>query len=389
MQQVQFEPTYAAKARAAPWDLRVASQYDFAIGHPDRDHFPTAELAEASRRVLEREGGRLALYPTDQIHRPTRELVARKYALEEGLHIPIEEIAITNGSLQGLTMIAESFIDPGDTVVVEEFTYQGTLRAFNSCQPRYATVPVDDEGMIVAQLERVLDHLASQQVTPKFIYVITHFQNPTGVVMSEPRRRGLMQLAAERRLLVIEDDVYSDLVFEGAMEPALYGMREVDNVIRLGTFSKIVGAGVRLGWLVASPDTLAHMSTTKIDGGTSSFTSLAVTEYLTDRLESRVAEMRDVYRVKRDAMFGALDEHFSGFAEWSHPRGGLFLWMRFPEGFDSVARLADARAAGVDYLPGPNFSPTRDGANYLRLSFGYLSPTEIREGLAILADVLA
>jgi 2-aminoadipate transaminase len=122
MHQIAFEPAFAAKARNAPWDLRVSARYDFAIGHPDRDHFPAAELAEASRRVLEREGGRFALYPNEEIHRPTRELVARKYALEEGLDIPIEEIAITNGSLQGLTMIAESFIDPGDTVVVEEFT---------------------------------------------------------------------------------------------------------------------------------------------------------------------------------------------------------------------------------------------------------------------------
>jgi 2-aminoadipate transaminase len=243
--------------------------------------------------------------------------------------------------------------------------------------------------MIVDELERVLNRLSAERITPRFIYVITHFQNPTGVVMSEPRRRALMQVATERRLLVIEDDVYSDLVFEGEMEPSLYGMREIDNVIGLGTFSKIVGAGVRLGWLVASPDILAHMSTTKIDGGTSSFTSLVVTEYLQDRLESRVAEMRDVYRVKRDAMFAALEKHFSGLAAWSRPRGGLFLWMRLPEGFDSVARLPEARAAGVDYLPGPNFSPTRAGANYLRLSFGYLSPTEIREGLAILADVLA
>lgn len=389
MQQVGFEPFYAAKARSAPWDLRVATRYDFAIGHPDRDHFPTGELAEATRRVLEREGGRFALYPGDEIHRPTRELIARKYALEEGIEIPIEEIAITSGSLQGLTMIAESFIDPGDTVVVEEFTYQGTLRAFNSCQPRYATVPVDDEGMIVEELERVLDRLGNERIIPKFVYVITHFQNPTGVVMSERRRRALMDLATARRLLVIEDDVYSDLIFEGQAEPSLYGMRQIDNVIRLGTFSKIVGAGVRLGWLVASPSTLAHMSTTKIDGGTSSFVSLAVAEYLQDRIETRVAEMRDVYRVKRDAMFDALETYFSDFAEWSRPRGGLFLWVHLPEGFDSVARLADARAAGVDYLPGPNFSPTRAGANYLRLSFGYLSPTEIREGLAVLADVIA
>jgi 2-aminoadipate transaminase len=243
--------------------------------------------------------------------------------------------------------------------------------------------------MVIEQLERVLDELQGEGVAPRFIYVITDFQNPTGVVLSEERRHRLIDVATERNLLLIEDDVYGDLTFDGAQLPSLYSMRRIDNVIRLGTFSKIVGAGLRLGWLVAAPDILAHLLTTKIDGGTSSFASLVVTEYLQDRLETRVAEMRDVYRAKRDVMLDALDVHFADFAEWSRPQGGLFLWLRLPEGFDSVARLPDARRADVDYLPGPNFSPTRSGANYLRLSFGYLNADDIREGLARLADVVA
>jgi 2-aminoadipate transaminase len=390
MQHVGFEPVYAAKARRArPWGLDVKTRYDFAIGHPDPNRFPVEELAEATARVLQRERGRLALYPSEDLHYPTRELIARKYALEEGLQVSVDEITITGGSLQGLTMIAESFIDPDDTVIVEEFTYQGTLRAFDSCQPRYATVPVDDDGMVVSELELLLDRLTHEGITPKFIYVITDFQNPTGAVMSEGRRRALIDLATERRLLVIEDDVYGDLIFEGNPQASLYGMRRIDNVIRLGTFSKIVGAGVRVGWIVAPPALLAHLASTKIDGGTSSFASLAVAEYLTGRLESRVAEMRAVYHSKRDAMLEALETHFGDIAEWSQPRGGLFIWVRLAEGFDSVARLPDAQAAGVDYLPGPNFSPSADGANCFRLSFAYLGAQEIRDGLAILADVLA
>jgi 2-aminoadipate transaminase len=385
-----FEPGYSAKAReGAPWDLAATARYDFAIGHPDPDNFPVEELAEATRRMLLREQGRMALYPSEPLHRATRELIARKIAIEDHEEIPIDHISVTSGSLQGLTMLAESFIDPGDTVVVEEFTYQGTLRAFNSCRPRYTTVPTDDQGIVVEELERVLDRLAAEGRTPKFVYVITDFQNPTGSVLSGERRRKLIDVTTERGLLVIEDDVYSDLIFEGKPEPTLYGMRRIDNVIRLGTFSKIVGAGVRVGWIVAPPRFLSHLATTKIDGGTSSFSSLAVAEYLSDRLETRVAQMQQVYRAKRDAMLGALDEHFTGFAEWSRPRGGLFIWVRLPDGMDTVARLPDARAAGVDYLPGPNFSPTRQGANYLRLSFAYLSAEDIRAGLGVLADVLA
>ena len=390
MAPVPFEPPYAARARqSAPWDLGAAARYDFAIGHPDPDSFPTEELAEATRRVLHREGGRMALYPSEGVHLPTRKVIARKIALEDHEEIPPGHILVTSGSLQGLSMLAESFIEPGDTVIVEEFTYQGTLRAFSPCQPRYATVPLDDDGIVVEALARVLDQLAADGRRPKFLYVITDYQNPTGAVMSTARRRALIDLATERQLLVVEDDVYGDLIFEGVREPTLYSMRRIDNVIRLGTFSKIVGAGVRVGWLVAPPSILAHLATTKIDGGTSSFSSLAVAEYLSDRLEARVAHMQAVYRIKRDAMLEALEQHFAGFAAWSRPRGGLFLWMRLPEGTDTVARLAAAHEAGVDYLPGLNFSPTRQGANYLRLSFAYLTPAEIREGIGVLADVLA
>lgn len=390
MQRVEFQPAYTARVRATqPWALGVATRYDFAIGHPDPEHFPIDELAAATRRVLERERGRMALYPSEEVHVPTRALVSRKYALEEGLEVPIDEISITSGSLQGLTMIGETFIEPGDTVVVEEFTYQGTLRAFNARQPRYATVPVDDEGMVVEELERVVDQLANRGITPKFIYVITDFQNPIGSVMSERRRRALIDLATERGLLVVEDAVYSDLIFEGRAEPSLYSLRQIDNVVRLGTFSKIVGAGVRVGWLVGPRDVLDRLSTTKIDGGTSSFSSLAVAEYLAERLETRVSQMREVYRVKRDAMLDALQTHLAGVAEWSRPRGGLFVWVRLPESFDSVASLPAVRRAGVDYLPGPNFSPSGQGRNCLRLSFAYLSTDEIRDGLAILSDALS
>ena len=390
MRQVEFAPRYSAKARdGRPWSLGVATPYDFAIGHPDPEHFPIEELADATRRMLQRHRGELAQYPSDALLAPARELIARKIALEDHEEIPPEHITVTNGSLQGLTMIGEGFIDPGDTIVVEEFTYQGTLRAFNSCQPRYATVPVDENGMIVDELVRVLDQLDAEERPPKFVYVITDYQNPTGVVLSRERRRALLDVATERGLLVIEDDVYSDLLFEGEHQPTLYGLSELDNVIRLGTFSKIVGAGVRVGWLVAPPPILSHLASVKIDGGTSSFSSLAVAEYLSDRLEARVAEMVDVYRTKRDAMLAALDEHCADFATWNRPPGGLFLWMRLPEGVDTVELLPTARAAGVDYLPGANFSPTGAGRNYIRLSFAYLSADEIRKGIAILADVIS
>jgi 2-aminoadipate transaminase len=384
-----YDTVYARKMRVGlPRTPRVVVPYDFAVGHPDASTFPSRALGDATTRMLLREGPDLALYPGDMSHDAARSLISQKLKAHEGLDIPASRIMITNGSTQGLLMVAEAFIDPGDTVIVEEFCYPGTLRAFGYCEPRYATVPTDDDGILVDQLARVLDGLAAQGVTPKFLYTIANFQNPTGSVMSLARRQALMHLAAERRLLVIEDDAYGDLIYEGEPVPSLYVLSQTANVIRLGTFSKIVAAGIRLGWIIAPEPVLAKMAVSKIDGGTSAFTSRAVAEYLHEHLDARMETLLGVYRAKRDAMLDSLEEHLSGVATWSRPRGGLFIWVRLPEGMDATMLLEVAHATGVTYLPGTNFSTAGKGTNYLRLSFAYLTPEKIREGIGVLAHVL-
>jgi 2-aminoadipate transaminase len=362
--------------------------YDFAVGHPDASTFPSQALGDATTRMLLREGPDLALYPGDMSHDAARQLVSEKLKRHEGIDIPPSRIMITNGSTQGLLMVAEGFIDAGDTVIIEEYCYPGTLRAFSYCEPRYVTIPTDHEGIIVTELAAVLTRLAAQGVTPKFIYTIANFQNPTGSVMSLARRQALIQVAEERHLLVIEDDAYGDLIYEGESVPSLYALSHTDNVVRLGTFSKIMAAGVRLGWVIAPEPVLTKMAVSKIDGGTSAFTSRAVAEYLQDHLEDRMDTLLGVYRSKRDAMLEALEEHLDGVATWSRPQGGLFIWVRLPEGVDTTELLQAAHAAGVTYLPGTNFSPEGKGSNYLRLSFAYLSPERIREGIAVLAHLL-
>jgi 2-aminoadipate transaminase len=384
-----YDTVYSHKVRVGTARTpRVVVPYDFAVGHPDASTFPSQALGDATSRMLLREGPELALYPGDMSHDAARHLVNHKLLSHEDIDIPPSRIMITNGSTQGLLMVAEAFLNPGDTVVIEEFCYPGTLRAFSYCEPRYATVPTDEEGIIVTELVRVLDRLAAERITPKFIYTIANFQNPTGSVMSLSRRQALMQLAEERHLLVIEDDAYGDLIYEGEPVTSLYALSHTDNVVRLGTFSKIVAAGVRLGWIVAPEPVLAKMAVAKIDGGTSAFTSRAVAEYLKDHLDDRMDTLLGVYRAKRDAMLEALDEHLDGVAIWSRPRGGLFIWVRLPEGIDTMKILEAGHAAGVTYLPGANFSPEGRGANYLRLSFAYLTPEKIRAGIAVLARVL-
>jgi 2-aminoadipate transaminase len=384
-----YHSVYSRKVRVGiPRSPRVVVPYDFAVGHPDASRFPSQALGDATARMLLREGPDLALYPGDMSHDAARQLVSRKLHRHEGIDIPPSRIMITNGSTQGLLMVAEAFLNPGDTVVIEEYCYPGTLRAFSYCAPRYVTVPTDDQGIVVAELAHVIDRLAAQGVTPKFVYTIANFQNPTGSVMSLARRQALVQVAEERHLLLIEDDAYGDLIYEGEPVTSLYALSHSDNVVRLGTFSKIVAAGVRLGWLIAPEPVLTTMAVSKIDGGTSAFTSRAVAEYLQDHLDDRMHTLLGVYRAKRDAMLEALEEHLAGMATWSQPRGGLFIWVRLPEEVDTAKLLEAAHAAGVTYLPGTNFSPEGKGANYLRLSFAYLSPEKIREGIAVLAKVL-
>jgi 2-aminoadipate transaminase len=384
-----YDTVYSRKVRVGiPRSPRVVVPYDFAVGHPDASTFPSQALGDATTRMLLREGPELALYPGDMSHDAARRLVSHKLKAHEGIDISPSRIMITNGSTQGLLMVAEAFLNPGDTVIIEEFCYPGTLRAFSYGEPRYVTVPTDDEGMIVSELARVLDQLASRGVTPKLIYTIANYQNPTGSVMSLDRRRALMQVAEERRLLVIEDDAYGDLIYEGEPVMSLYALSHTDNVVRLGTFSKIVAAGVRLGWIIAPEPVLAKMAVSKIDGGTSAFTSRAVAEYLNEHLEVRMDTLLDVYRAKRDAMLEAMEEHLAGVVTWSRPQGGLFVWVQLPEGMDAAKLLETAQAAGVTYLPGANFSPEGKGTHYLRLSFAYLDPEKIRAGIAVLALVL-
>jgi 2-aminoadipate transaminase len=388
-QSFDYDTIYTRKVQVGiPRTPRVRVPYDFAVGHPDASTFPSRAFGDATARMLLREGPDLALYPSDMSHDAARHLVSRKLKAHEGIDIPPSRIMITNGSTQGLLMVAEAFINPGDTVIIEEFCYPGTLRAFGYCEPHYATVPTDDEGIIIAELVRALDQLAVQGVTPKFLYTIANFQNPTGSVMSLARRQTLMQIAEERHLLVIEDDAYGDLIYEGEPVTSLYALSQMDNVVRLGTFSKIVAAGVRLGWIIAPEPVLAKMAVSKIDGGTSAFTSRAVAEYLKEDLDTRMHTLLGVYRAKRDAMLEALEEHLSQLATWSRPRGGLFIWVHLPEHVGATKLLEAAHAAGVTYLPGTNFSTEGKGSNCLRLSFAYLSPEKIREGIGILARVI-
>ncbi|GIX48227.1 MAG: aminotransferase [Candidatus Tectimicrobiota bacterium] len=364
--------------------------YDFAVGNPPPEALPLQELIEATARALDREGRDLAQYLAAEGYLGLRQVIADKMARHERVTVTPEQIIVGNGSLQLIAMLIDCFIDPGDTVIVEAFTYVGTLRLLRRARARLVGIPVDEEGMRTDCLAETLHALQQQGIRPKFIYTLTNFHNPLGVDLSAARKRQLLQLATTYGVPIIEDDVYGDLRMEGDTPPSMLAMDTAGSVVWLGTFSKILAAGVRLGWAVVPPALFPYLIDHKLDSATNTFASLVVAEYLRGRLDERVQEVVAVYRSKRDALLAALERHFAGRATWTRPKGGMFLWLTLADGTDTEAALEQARRAGVNYYPGVAFSAMGDsGRNSLRLAYGYPPLSAIEEGVARLAEVLA
>ncbi len=363
--------------------------YEFGGGVPDPVCFPVEGLAKATAAMLEAGGRDLVKYPGPLGDEGLREVVARRLKHYEGLLVSIENIMLTSGSMQGIQLLTEVLVDPGDPIIVEGLTYMGSLRVFRRWKARLVGVPTDGEGIRTDLLEEALRQLAAEGTKPKFIYAITDFQNPTGVTLSLSRRRELLRIARQYGVLVIEDDSYGELRCEGSWLPSMYEMDSAGMVVRIGTFSKILGAGVRQGWLLAPAALLRRMQGVKIDGGTNALASRIIAAYLKDHLVERIAECQQVYRTKRDAMLEALQQYLGPAAEWTHPEGGMFIWVRLPEGTDPDRLWETATAERIVYVRGESFTPDGQGArNYIRLCYAYPTPEDIREGVRHLAKAI-
>lgn len=367
----------------------------FAGGLPAPELFPVAELEAAATRVL-RERSPVALqYGPTEGHGPLRDMVARhmrRYAIDVGR----DNVLITGGSQQALDLAGKLLLNPGDRLVAEDPTYLGALQAFTSYQARYLTVPIDDDGMRVELLEEAL------RAAPKFVYVLPNFHNPGGVTLSLARRRRLVELCARYGTPILEDDPYGQLRYTGEHLPSLVRLDAElrgcargslrGNVVYLGTFSKTLAPGLRVGWVVGPEEVVARLTQMKqgADLHTSAFAQLVA--YETARggfLDRHVRRLRQAYALRREAMLGALERHFPPGVRWTRPEGGLFLWVTLPEGLDAQALLPEALAAGVAFVPGASFHARGGGANTLRLNFSYSSPEVAEEGIRRLGLVLA
>ena len=370
----------------------------FAGGLPAPDVFPLDRFQEACRRVLEVNGHMALQYGASEGYEPLREMIAR-HITRYGIKAKTENVLITSGSQQALDLIGKLFINRGDRVLVEAPTYLGALQAFNVYGAEYISVKSDDDGLCTELLEEPL------RMGPKFMYVLPNFQNPGGTTLSEGRRHQLVLLADKYGIPIVEDDPYGQLRYEGEHIPPLVvidreNLRRDDgysigNVIYLSTFSKTLAPGLRLGWIVAPPDVIAKFVQLKqgADLHTSTFTQVVAYEVARDNfLDEHVKLIRKVYRARRDAMLEALKKYFPAEVTWTHPQGGLFLWVTLPEGMDCEKLFQTALKENVAFVPGDSFYAgngfTKEGKRHMRLNFSYVQPEKIREGIRRLSGAI-
>ena len=360
-------------------------------GLPNTESFPAKTLAKVTHDVaMENSAAALQYGPTEGFEE-TKQNIVRVMAAENTLVDP-EDIIITTGGQQGIDLVTRILVDPGDPIIAEAPTYPGAIPSFASFQADVHQVPLDDDGIRTDLLREELDNLKKVGKRPKFIYVIPNFHNPAGVSINLERRLELVELARERKLIILEDNPYGQLRFEGESLPTLYSLDEDDNIIYLSTFSKIISPGIRLGWLVAPAPLLQKFNLGKqaADLCPSTLAQMVVNRYFRDfRWQDYVEETTGVYHRRRDAMLAALEEYFPQEARWTRPRGGFYIWATLPEYLDTTDLLALAiEQESVAFVPGGGAYMDGSGTNHMRLAFCAVSEEKIEDGIKKLAKVI-
>ncbi|MDE3076951.1 MAG: PLP-dependent aminotransferase family protein [Chloroflexota bacterium] len=362
-------------------------EFNFGAGNPDPGVFPAPGLAHAAMRILPRVGSMLARYPDQRGLTELREVAIERFERSHGLRPPLEQVALTNGSMQCLVLAAQGLARPGSAVIIEEFSYVGTLRIFRQNGLELVPVPLDGQGMRVDVLDDLLARQEELGKKPAFIYTIASCQNPTGTTLPLDRRIRLIDLARKHGVRIVEDDCYADVSFVPQAVPALYKLAEPGEVMYIGSFSKILGPGVRLGYFIAPEPMASELLKWKTDGGTSDLSAMIVAEYFKDSLWGHIEEASAAVKRKRDTLLASLEREFADMdASWTHPDGGLFLWLRLPEAVDRQRLQELAGEQGIIYATGQSFHALDQDVPYLRLAFGWIDNDDIPEGIRRLAE---
>jgi 2-aminoadipate transaminase len=376
-------------APAAKWT--GLAKYSFVGGNNDPDQVPVESLTDAVNAVLRREGRTLATYGLSsgpQGYLPLRQFLTAKLERDAGIACAADDILIVSGSLQALDLVNATLLARGDTVIVERDSYQGALNRLTRLGVNVIGIPLDGEGMRMDILADVLADLKRRGVTPKYIYTIPTVQNPTGTIMPQPRRTELLALAEQYGVPIFEDDCYADLIWDGQRPSALYATSRCANVIHIGSFSKSIAPALRVGFIVAPWNVLSRLLALKTDAGSGALEQMVLAEYCAPHFTSHVPKLTRGLRAKLDTLMEALNEQFGTSAEFEEPKGGIFLWVKLPDNVDTLKLYQAALKAGVAINPGPEWSTDKAYAgSRLRLCFASPSHQEIREGVALLAEV--
>lgn len=366
-------------------------KYNFVGGHNDPDNVPIDGLVKAATSVLKREGTTLATYGLQSGalgYRPLREFLSKKLKGYGDISATPDEILITSGSGGGLDFVANVLAAPGDTVLVEQETYGGALTRLARFGLKPVGIPLDAEGLRPDALANTLDRLKRENIRPRYIYTIPTVQNPTGAIMSEQRRADILKVAQAHGVPILEDECYSDLIWDGERPPAMYAMSKTGGVIHVGSFSKSISPAIRIGYVVAGWDVLSRMLALKTDGGTGALDQMVLAEFCTSEFATHVPKLNAGLKAKLDTLTDALAENFGTAAEFIVPKGGIFLWVKLPDNVDTKKLYQTALAAGVAINPGPEWSTNAEySTSRLRLCFANPSHAAIREGVAALAEV--
>ena len=359
--------------------------YSFAGGYPSADTFPLDDIGQTIADVIEKYGAKAFQYGATQGVPELREAVAKRYG------VPVERVQITSSSQQGIDVCTRVLVDPGDVILTSSPSYLGALQSFRSYRADIRGVAHNEDlTEFKAAYETVISQVLGEGKKIKFLYMIPDFQNPSGESLTLKERKMLVELAEKHDFLIVEDSPYRELRYEGEHIPTMYSLSP-DRVIHLGSFSKIFAPGFRLGWAIAHPEILDKIYVCKqsLDLCPPILDQYVAAEFLASgRLDDNLAKSVALYKGKRDLLLSLLQEHMPQGVRWTHPEGGLFLFLNMPEGFDAVKFYDRALDAGVAYVAGEFFHPDGSGKNTMRLNFSFMSEEKMREGVKILAELL-
>ena len=364
--------------------------FNFVGGHNDPGQIPTQALGEAAVSVLRREGSALAIYNLGQGpqgFRGLRDFVADKLGRHRGIKCSGEDVLITSGSGQGIDLVSQLLLEPGDTVLLEEYCYAGAINRFRKLGANVVGLALDDDGIVVDKLAEILAGLKARGVTPKFLYTIPTIQNPTGSILPMERRMAILALIKQYGVPIFEDECYADLIWAGGAPAAFYGLAP-DQVIHIGSFSKSLAPALRVGYAVADWSIISRLVAAKSDGGTGALDQMVIAEYFSREFDAHTAKLGRVLGDKLDTMIEAVEREFGTSVQAIRPKGGIFLWLKFPASVDVRTLIKPAADAGIVFNPGPEWAC--DGAaakSHMRLCFALPSKQEIRDGVAALARV--